>query len=72
MTSSYHATKISASQQSFLTETAICTVERWKESMGYGFVPKCNHAQESNTWRFSDIFVALRFLRSRNFATMAT
>ena len=34
VTSSYHGTKMSASQQSFLTETDICIVERWKESMG--------------------------------------
>ena len=26
---------------------SICIVERWKKSMGYRFVPACNHAQES-------------------------
>ena len=41
--------KIAGSQQPFLTETVICIVERWKKSMGYRFVSKCNHAQESHT-----------------------
>ena len=40
--------KIAGSQQPFLTETAICIVERWKKSMGYRFVSKCNRAQESH------------------------
>ena len=52
VTSGYHGTKMSASQQSFLTETAICIVERWKESMGYRFFPKSNYAQESNICHF--------------------
>ena len=46
MTSGYHCSKISGSKQSFLTETAIWIVERWKKSLGYRFVPECNHAQE--------------------------
>ena len=37
--SCHHGSKISGSEQSFLTETAICIVERWKKSMGYRFVP---------------------------------
>ena len=45
----YHDSKISGSQQSFLTETAICIAEWWKKSMGYCFVPECNHVQESHT-----------------------
>ena len=49
VTSGYHCTKISGSQQSFLTETVICIVERWKKSMGYCFVPECDHVQESQT-----------------------
>ena len=49
MTSGYHCSKISGLQQSFLTETAICFVERWKKSMGCRFVPECDHAQESQT-----------------------
>ena len=32
MTSRYHDSRISGSQQSFLTETTICIVERWKKS----------------------------------------
>ena len=47
--SGYHGSKISGSQQSFLTEMAICIVERWKKSMGHRFVPECNHAQESHS-----------------------
>ena len=47
MTSGYHDSKFSGSQQSFLTETAICIVERWRKSMGYRFVLAFNHAQES-------------------------
>ena len=31
-----------------LTETAICVVEQWKESMFYCSVPEFNHAQESH------------------------
>ena len=34
VTSGYHCSKISGLQQSFLTETAICFVERWKKSVG--------------------------------------
>ena len=52
MTSCYHGSKISGSQQPFLIETAICTVERWKESMGYRFGTGCNHAQENHTCQF--------------------
>ena len=37
VTSDYHGSKISGSQQSFLTETVIFIVERWQKSMGYRF-----------------------------------
>ena len=47
--SHYHGSKISGSQQSFLTDTAICIVKPWKKSMGYCFVPECNNTQESHT-----------------------
>ena len=56
------------SRQSFLTETAICIVERWKKSMGYRFVTESNHAQEIQTIHvnffriFSDIFVGPKIL----------
>ena len=48
VTSDYHGSKISGSQQSFLTETVIFIVERWQKSMGSRFVPECNHAQEKS------------------------
>ena len=38
MKSLYHGGKIFVSQQSFLLETAVYIVERWKESMAYRFV----------------------------------
>ena len=60
----------------FLTETAICSVEREKTSVGCRFVPECNYTQESRACR---VFLFLTqylqdhgLLRSRNFATMAT
>ena len=78
MTSHYHGSKVSGSQQSFLTETAIRIVERWKKSMGYRFVPECNHGQEqSRTCQFFRFFF-LPYLQdhgslsSRTFATMVT
>ena len=79
VTSHHHGSKISGSQQSFFAETAaaICIVERWKESMGYLFVPKCNGAQESHPCHFFVSFF-LTYLQdrclliSRNFATMVT
>ena len=62
----YHGSKISGSQQSFLTETAIYLVQR---CMGYRFVPERSHAQESHTGQFfrltltlPTIFVGLRFV----------
>ena len=57
--------KISGCQQPFLTETAICIVARWKKRMGYRFVSKCNHAQESHTVMsifFSAIFEGSLFV----------
>ena len=64
MTSGYHCSKISGSKQSFLTETAIWIVERWKKSLGYRFVPECNHAQEymSTFSLFSVISAGLGFV----------
>ena len=55
---------------------AICIVERWKKSMGYRFVPECNHAPESHICQyFHLIFLPYlldrSLLRSRNFVTMA-
>ena len=66
--SGYHGSKISGSQQSFLTGHLHC--QRWKLSMGYRFVPECNHAQESHTCqRFCCFLSYLQdhgLLRSRN------
>ena len=57
------------------TETAIFIFERWKKSMGYRFVPECNHAQESHLSIFSFSLPYLQdhsLLRSRNVANMVT
>ena len=59
VTSHYHGGKISASQQSFLTETAICIVKRWIKRTGYSFV-------------FLPYLQNHGLLRARNFATVAT
>ena len=70
MTSRYHNSKISGCLQSFLTETGICIVERWKKSMGYRFVPEGNHAQEVmrvNFFVFSAIFAGPRFVENQKF-----
>ena len=78
-TSRYHGGKISESQQSFLSETVICIVERWKRSMDYRFVLECNlimHRKVIHVNFFRFFFLPhLQYhglLRSRNFATMAT
>ena len=63
------------SQQTFLTETAIFIVERWKKRLNYRFVPECSHALESHLsifFGFTAIFVGHSLLRSRTFATMVT
>ena len=65
VTSCYHSSKILESQQSLLTDMAICLaiciVERWKKSVGYHFVPGCTHAQESpvNFFIFFVFFTAI-------------
>ena len=64
ITSRYHGSKISGSQKSFLTETAIFIVEQQKESMGHRFVPECNHAQKSHTCQFFRFFL-LPYLKDR-------
>ena len=38
--SCYYGSRISGFKQSFLTETATCSVKQWKKSMGYHFVPQ--------------------------------
>ena len=64
MTSGYHDSKFSGSQQSFLTETAICIVERWNKIMGYRFVPECNHAQDSDTCQYFSSFFFSHFCKT--------
>ena len=52
VTSRHHGSKITASQQSFLTETAIFIVGFLTETaifiVGCSLVPECSHAQESH------------------------
>ena len=73
VTPCYRSSKISVSQQSFLTEMAICIVERWKKGLGYHFVPGCNHEQESpvNFFVFFVFFPAIfagpRFVEIQEF-----
>lgn len=43
---------MSESQQPFFTKTAICSIERWKNSMGHRFVPECNHALDSHICQY--------------------
>ena len=58
-TSRYHGSKISGTQQSFLTEKAICTVERWKKSLGHRKVIYNNF--------FFAIFEGPRFVEIQDF-----
>ena len=64
--SCHHGSKISGSEQSFLTETAICIVERCKISMDYCFVFDCNHERKVMNLNFfvflSAIFAGPRFV----------
>ena len=55
--SCHHGSKISGSEQSFLTETAICIVERCKISMDYCFVFDCNHERKVMNLNFFVFFV---------------
>ena len=64
-TSRYHGNKIPAPQQFFLTESAICIVKLWENSMGYRFV-----CSKSNMSFFSFISATLaepRFVEIPNF-----
>ena len=58
-------------------QIAICVVKRWKKSIGYCFVPECNHAHESHTCTcqclqfFLPYFQDHGLLRLRNSSTVA-
>ena len=77
----YHGSKISGSQQSFLTETAFTSsndarkVQTVSATMGYCFVSECNQAQECHTCQFFHFFLPYLqdhgLLSSRNFASKA-
>ena len=73
VTSHFYRSKISGSQYSFLTEMAICIVERWEKSMGYRFLPECNRAQESHNVNsfvfFSVLFAGAWFVEIQTMAT---
>ena len=73
----WYSSKISGSQQSFLTETAFASSNDARKvwaTMGYCFVSECNQAQESQTCQFFHFFLPYLqnhgLLRSRNFASM--
>ena len=79
VTSRYHGSKISGSQQSFLTETAICIIERWKKSMGYSLFLSLTmhreviHVKSLFVCLFSSIFAGQQFMEiTRSCATMLT
>ena len=46
-------------KQFFLTETANCIAKRWKESMGYRFVPGFNHAKGKSYMSFLFVFFCI-------------
>ena len=76
VTSCYHGSNICGSQQPFLTETAICIVERWKkEGATVLFQIATMHGKVIRVISFRFYPPYLRdqgLLRFRDFATMAT
>lgn len=46
----------SGSQQTFFAKMAIWSIERWKNTMGYRFVPEWNHALESHICQYFSFF----------------
>lgn len=64
VTSDYHGSRISGSQQFFWTETAIGIVERWKKSIRRPF---CFRVQSCNFFVFSAIFAGLLFVEIQRF-----
>ena len=79
VTSCYHSSKISESQQSLLTEMAICIVERWKKVYATILFLQgaITHTKVLSIFSFS-LFSFPQYLqdhgllRSRNFVTMVT
>ena len=72
MTSLYHGSKISVSQQTLLIETAISICERWNKKL---FLSAITHRKVMSIFSFFFCLLYLEdhgLLRSRNFATMAT
>ena len=61
-TSRYHGSNIFGTQQSFLTEKAICTVEQWKKRLGHRKV-----IYNIFFFVFFAIFEGPRFLESQDF-----
>ena len=61
-TSRYHGSNIFGTQQSFLTEKAICTVEQWKKRLGHRKV-----IYNIFFSFFFAIFEGPRFLKSQDF-----
>ena len=59
VTSRYHGSRISGSQQSFLTETAICIVEREKKRMGYSLF--LSATMNRRVIHVNSLFVCLSF-----------
>ena len=73
LTSRYHGRKISRSQQFFLTETAICIVERWKKSMvTVLFLSAIMHRKVIHVIFFSAILAGPRFVEDPKFSPTAT
>ena len=64
---------MSGSQQPLLMEKAICIFKWCKKSMGYCFVPECNHTQESHKCQFfsflffAAIFAGAEFVKIQKF-----
>ena len=74
MTSRYHGSKNSGSEQPYLIETAFALKKNGSKITGYRFGPECSLAVESLTCQFFFLpYLQDHSLsRSRNFATIAT
>ena len=72
VTSHYHGSTTSASEQSFLTEIAISIVKQWKKSMGYRFVLSAIVHRKSSMQNLLPYLQDHSLLRPWNVATVAT